>query len=379
MENKTTLKQCLETLSKEELIDLGKNQGLDSAKKLKQTHLIKHLTQLIPSKFKEDFKYLTPDEVKIFTGEHEQLTGNTSFKIGKEKSESEEDDFSIPDLLEDMEAGLPMDDFFDALDEAQEEMHSNTPEWLSYLLNHGYAFLTEDEESPIQVPSEIYDIYKNQMKERPDYQNLQLYLFASANLYGVCSYNQLHKLYTHHTGSEHSLSSIHDYVITFAKKRQKLNANEDYFYHQILKVEDLVPLINSDIESYYFPTQDDINTYSTQLFGQEVNELYDEIKELLLTKTKIEETLTGMLIGYEDAVEEDAIDILFDYEEILDHLPYCLKMGKNLNHFNQKLEQLSVGFTSANDKQKAQSMYVNLLELTRKWTLKGALKSELTD
>ena len=379
MENNTTLKQCLETLSKEELIDLGKNQGLDSAKKLKQTHLIKHLTQLIPSKFKEDFKYLTPDEVKVFTGEHEQLTGNTSFKIGKEKSESEEDDFSIPDLLEDMEAGLPMDDFFDALDEAQEEMHSNTPEWLSYLLNHGYAFLTEDEESPIQVPSEIYDIYKNQMKERPDYQNLQLYLFASANLYGVCSYNQLHKLYTHHTGSAHSLSSIHDYVITFAKKRQKLNANEDYFYHQILKVEDLVPLINSDIESYYFPTQDDINTYSTQLFGQEANELYDEIKELLLTKTKIEETLTGMLIGYEDAVEEDAIDILYDYEEILEYLPYCLKMGKNLNHFNQKLEQLSVGFTSANDKQKAQSMYVNLLELTRKWTLKGALKCELTD
>ena len=377
MENKTTLKQCLETLSKEELIDLGKNQGLDSAKKLKQTHLIKHLTQLIPSKFKEDFKYLTPDEVKVFTGEHEQLTGNTSFKIGKEKSESEEDDFSIPDLLEDMEAGLPMDDFFDALDEVQEEMHSNTPEWLSYLLNHGYAFLTEDEESPIQVPSEIYDIYKKLKNEKPDYQNLQLYLFASANLYGVCSYNQLHKLYTHHTRSEPSLASIHDYVIAFTKKRQKLNANEDYFYHQMLKVEDLVPLINSDIESYYFPTQEDINTYSTQLFGQEANEIFNELKERLLTKTKIEETLTGILIGYEDAVEEDAIDILFDYEEILDHLPYCLKMGKNLNHFTQKLDQLSISFISNNHREKIRSLYLEALENTRKWSLKGALDSEL--
>jgi len=237
--------------------------------------------------------------------------------------------------------------------------------------------LTEDEESPIQVPSEIYDIYKNQMKERPDYQNLQLYLFASANLYGVCSYNQLHKLYTHHTGSAHSLSSIHDYVITFAKKRQKLNANEDYFYHQILKVEDLVPLINSDIESYYFPTQDDINAYSTQLFGQEANELYDEIKECLLTKTKIEETLTGMLIGYEDALEEDAIDILFDYEEILDHLPYCLKMGKDLKHFIQKLDQLSIRFNEDDARDKANSLYLQALENTRKWPLKGALGSEL--
>ena len=373
MENKTTLKQCLETLSKEELIDLGKNQGLDSAKKLKQTHLIKHLTQLIPSKFKEDFKYLTPDEVKVFTGEHEQLTGNTSFKIGKEKSESEEDDFSIPDLLEDMEAGLPMDDFFDALDEVQEEMHSNTPEWLSYLLNHGYVFLSEDEESPIQIPTEIYEIYKKQTKERPDYQNLQQYLFASVNLYGVCSYKQLYKLFTELTRSDVSLENIRDYTKKFIEKRQKLNANKDYFYHQLLQVEDLVPLINSDIESYYMPTTEEINTYSTQLFGQKAMDVYNEIKEILLNKTKIEETLTGMLIGYEDAMEEDAIDILYDYEEIVDYLPYCLKTAKDLNHFIQKLDQLSIRFTSANDRKKLQTLYLQTFEQTRKWPLKGSI------
>jgi hypothetical protein len=377
MENKISLKQFLEALSKEDLVDLAKNQGMDSPKKLKKTHLVKHLIQVIPSKFKEDFKYLTADELKVFTGEHEEIGGNTSFKIGKEDIGDEEDDFSIPDLLEDMEAGLPMDDFFDALDEVQEEMHSNTPEWLSYLLNHGYAFLTEDDEPHIELPSEIYDIYIKQTKEKldgtPDYQNLQKYLIASANIYGVCSYEQLYKVFTKLTESDISLENIHDYVTQFAEKRKKLSANKDYFFHKLLKVEDLVSLINSDIESYYFPTREDINTYSNQLFGQQAMELYNQLKELLLTKTKIEETLTGMLIGYEDAMEEDSIDILFDYEEILDYLPYCLKMGKELNQFTQKLDQLSITFNSANDREKLHSVYLQILEHTRKWPLKGAI------
>jgi hypothetical protein len=137
-----------------------------------------------------------------------------------------------------------------------------------------------------------------------------------------------------------------------------------------------VSLINSDIESYYFPTREDINTYSNQLFGQQAMELYNELKELLLTKTKIEETLAGMLIGYEDAMEEDSIDILCDYEEILDYLPYCLKMGKELNQFTQKLDQLSITFNSVNDRKKLHSVYLQILEHTRKWPLKGALVSE---
>ncbi|MFP4461861.1 MAG: hypothetical protein ACLFQE_06660 [Thermotogota bacterium] len=380
MKKTKTLKQCLEGLSKEELVDLGKNQGLDSPEKLKKTHLVKHLNQMIPSKFEEAFNYLTPDELKVFTGEHPEIVGNAHFKIRKAESEYDDDDFSIPDLLEDMEAGLPMDDFFDALDEVQEEMFSNTPEWLAYLLNNGFVFSIEDEQSPLQVPSDIYDIYIKKMKEKLeqdlDYQSLQRVLFASVNLYGCCPYEHLQKLFTQQTGSDASLENIKEYVLQFAEKRQKLNANDNYFYHKILKVEDLVPLINSDVESYYLPSQDEMNTYSNQLIGPQANEIYKALKELIITKTKIEETLTGMLIGYEDAIEEDAIDILFDYEEILDYLPYCLKMGKNLNYFLEKFDKLSIRFNSALDEEKAKSMYVKLLKKTRKWTLKGALESE---
>ncbi len=380
VDNKMTLKQFLETLSKDDLVDLAKNQGLDSPKKLKKNQLVKHLTERIPSKFVEDCQFLTPDEMKVFTGEYEEIDVNNSFKIGKEENEYEDDDFSIPDLLEDMEAGMPMDDFFDALDEVQEEMASNTPEWLSYLINHGYAFLTEDEEAPIQIPSEIYDIYIKKTKEKLvqelDYQTLQKVLFASINLYGVCSYEQLHKLYTEYIDSETPLESIRNYVTRFIEKRKKLNANKDYFYHPLLQVEDLVPLINSDIETYHLPTREEINTYSTQLFGQQAMEPHNELKDLLLTKTKIEETLTGMLIGYEDAIDEDGLDILYDYEEIEDYLPYCLKMGKDPNHFSKKLDQLSIRFTSANDKKKAYHLYLQALENTRKWPLKGALGLE---
>jgi hypothetical protein len=72
-------------------------------------------------------------------------------------------------------------------------------------------------------------------------------------------------------------------------------------------------------------------------------------------------------------MEEDSIDILFDYEEILDYLPYCLKMGKGLNQFTQKLDQLSITFNSANDREKLHSVYLQMLEHTRKWPLKGAI------
>lgn len=349
---------------------------MDSPKKLKKAHLIKHLSQAIPSKFEEDLQYLTPEEMKVFTGEHASIDEHTSFKIGKEDSDDEEDDFSIPDLLEDMEAGVPMDDFFDAMDKVQEEMFTNIPQWLSYLVNNGYAFLTEDEEPSIQVPSEIFDIYTKQTKEKADDYTIQQYLFAAANLYGVCSYHQLHNMYIELTESDMTIENIRSYVTRFIEKRQKLNANKDYFYHPLLKVEDLVSLINSDIETYYMPTREEINTYSTQLFGSRAMEVYDELKDLLLTKTKIEETLTGMLIGYEDAEEEDAVDILYDYEEILDYLPYCLKMGKGLIHFKQKLDQLSIRFNGDDARDKASSLYLQALENTRKWSLKGALGSE---
>ena len=381
MEKTKTLKKFLGGLSKEELVDLGKNQGLDSPEKLKKTHLIKHLNQMIPSKFEEVFKYLTPEEMKVFTGEHQEIAGNAHFKIRKSESEHDDDDFSIPDLLEDMEAGLPMDNFFDALDEVQEEMFSNTPEWLAYLLNNGFVFSTNDEESTLQVPSDIFDIYikktKDTLEQELDYQSLQRVLFASVNLYGCCPYEQLQKLFTQQTGSDAPLENIQAYVIQFAEKREKLNANDNYFYHHMLHLEDLVPLINSDVESYYLPSQAEINTYSNQLFGPQAIELYEGLKELIVTKTKIEEALTGMLIGYEDAIEEDAIDILFDYEEILDYLPYCLKMGRDLTHFIQKLDQLSILFNLALDEEKAKSMFDNLLEQTRKWPLKGHLYSEL--
>jgi len=375
MEHTMTIKQCLETLSKEELVDLGENQGLDSPKKLKKAHLIKHLSQVIPSKFEENVQYLTPEELKVFTGEHEAIDKKTSFRIGKEDSGDEDDDFSIPDLLEDMESGVPMDDFFDALDQVQEEMFSNIPQWLSYLINNGYAFLTEDEQPSIQVPSEIFDVYTKQTKENSNVFSFQHYLFASVNLYGVCSYQHLHKLYTEHTASDISLKDIRNHVTRFVEKRQKLNANKAYFYHPLLQAEDLVPLINSDIETYYMPNRKEINTYSIQLFGTGALERYNQLKDLLLTKTKIEETLTGMLIGYEDALEEDAIDILYDYEEIVDYLPYCLKMGKEPNQYIQKLDQLSIRFEGDNDRSTLQSLYLQTLEKTRKWSLKGALNA----
>jgi len=380
MEYFNTLGELLKTLPKEELVRLGENQGLVSPQKLKKAHLVKHLSEAIPSTFPEDLIYLTSEELKILSGEIQPAPDILDGEVRKEKNKFRDDDFSIPELMDDMEAGEPLDDFFDALDEVQEEMFFEKAEPLHYLINQGYVYYREDADNPFQVPSEIYELsIQKEKTQKVDYQRIQKYIFATLTLYGCCSYERLHFLFHHQNGSYISLEDLRDYVRRFAEKRQKFSANDHYFFDKVLDKKELDALIKSGQELYYFPTIEEINYYSTEQFRAPAMAKYNELRDLILHKTKIEELLTGELIGYEEATEEGGIDILMDYNHILEFITLSLKMGDDLNTFLEELGKTGFRFDSEKDLKDAQALYLEASENTRKWPLKGFLNAELSD
>src|SRR6056297_3199264 len=69
MKNETTLKQALRSLKKKDLVNLGKNHGIDAPYKLKKEDLVMVLKELLPKKYTEELYYFFPNELMLYSDE----------------------------------------------------------------------------------------------------------------------------------------------------------------------------------------------------------------------------------------------------------------------------------------------------------------------
>jgi len=366
-----SLKQGLSNLLKDELVFLAKHQGITEPNKIKKADLIKLLGQIIPQKFVEDMIYLTPEEVLVFTNGFKGLFPGIDIDEMLLESKKEKDlDISLNEMLE-------------TLDQIQDEILNKSPRIVDYLIDKGYVFFKgKYYDGGIEVPQEIKTIYlkefQNRGKELNVYRMLQMYILAMINLYGVCTYNQLHKVFNKHSGSKLSLKKIKDYVVKFAEKSIYYKAEDNYFYTTDLGKADYETIVDSDLKrDYYFPSEEEIMFYGCSLSVPEAEDIYNNMTQIILEKTRIVDLNSHELISYEDAVDLETEEILDEYDFILSELVIYAKMGKGLYDLIDTLDLSMCKFTNLKDMNQLYVLFLDLLEKTRKWPLKGALYSDL--
>jgi hypothetical protein len=210
-----------------------------------------------------------------------------------------------------------------------------------------------------------------------DYQTLQMYVAALTNLYGVCTYNQLHKVFKKYTGSKLSLKKVKDYITEFSNYSDVFATTSNYFFSSSLKAETYMMIVNSDLKRrYYMPTEDEINYYAFVPFGPEVELVVENIRKIILERTAVYDDLNDELITYEEALGHDE-DITLDYEDLMDDLVYSARLGIGLLPIMERFDLMQCRFDSLKDMNNFYKSYLELEKKTRKWTLKGALYSEL--
>jgi len=361
LEPSMTLKQCLKNYPKHILRTLGSFLGLDFPEKLKKVHLVKHLNKQILSNFREDFIFLTNDDLKTYTLEFAAKTKNSEIKTKNEGDDS------------------ALDDFYDIMHEMNNDTPSEIIDNLSFLIKKGYIIDNIRSVPPVIVPSDLREIVIQRTKniQGVDYHQLQDYIFIALNLYGYCTYQQLHDMLHHYTEAVIPLDIIRDYTMKFAEKRGAIRAQEDSFYDVILYAWELDKLIKSDQKTYYFPTREELTIYSRKLFPPQAMALYDQLMAIIEQKTK--NTLsTSSPISYQEAVEGNRDTALDAYSEIFEYIALGAKMGFDLNAFTVNRNDREIVFNSPEDEEKANALYLELLKQTRKWPLKGFLYSETT-
>ena len=379
----TTLKQGLRKLKKRELVILGENHGIDAPSKLKKEELIMALNDLLPKKFAEEIMYFSPNELMLYSDSFRQMFDGFDQNQLKESLEYMKDDGLFPDLLGDMDNNDSMEMMFQAFDLMKNMVMEDNIDSLNFLINMGYAFpSTKDFYTTVKLPVELKEVFKNTLKERGeevfDYQTLQLYIFSLTNLYGVCSYHQLHKVYKKITGSPLTLKKVRDYVLKFSEKISLCEAADNYFYNNVLDEEEFELIVDSDLNrDYYFPTEEELSAYGYSFFRPKALKIYNELKEIVLEHSKIEDIDNEEFISYKEALDWDYDMEVAAYDRILDEVMFSAKMGYGLYGFIKILDNELCKFDSLKDMNRAFSLYHKLQETTRKWPLKGALYSEL--
>ncbi len=379
----TTLKQGLRKLKKRELVILGENHGIDAPSKLKKEELIMALNDLLPKKFAEEIMYFSPNELMLYSDGFRQMFDGFDQNQLKESLEYMKDDGLFPDLLGDMDNNDSMEMMFQAFDLMKNMVMEDNIDSLNFLINMGYAFpSTKDFYTTVKLPVELKEVFKNTLKERGeevfDYQTLQLYIFSLTNLYGVCSYHQLHKVYKKITGSPLTLKKVRDYVLKFSEKSSLCEAADNYLYNNVLDEEEFELIVDSDLNrDYYFPTEEELSAYGYSFFRPKALKIYNELKEIVLEHSKIEDIDNEEFVSYKEALDWDYDMEVAAYEGILDEVMFSAKMGYGLYGFIKILDNELCKFDSLKDMNRAFSLYHKLQETTRKWPLKGALYSEL--
>ena len=379
----TTLKQGLRSLKKGDLAILGENHGIASPYKMKKEDLIIALNDLLPKKFAEELIYFSSNELMLYSDGFRQMFAGLDHDLLKQSIDKMKDDKLIPDVLGDMNNNVSLEEVFQTFDLMKKMVVEDDIDSLNYLINMGYAFpFTKDFYTTLKLPLELKEVFKNSLEERGDeifdYQSLQLYIFSLTNLYGVCSYHQLHKVYKKLTGSPLSLKKVRDYVLKFSEKSDLCEATDNYLYNNVLKEEEFELIVDSDLDrDYYFPTEAELSAYGYGFFGPQAIKIYQELKETILNHSKIEDLLNEEYVSYADALEWEDDIVEEAYDGILDEVMFYAKMGYGLYDLIKLLDNQLCKFDSLKDMNHAFSLYRQLQETARKWTLKGALFSEL--
>ena len=379
----TTLKQGLRSLKKGDLAILGENHGIASPYKMKKEDLIIALNDLLPKKFAEELIYFSSNELMLYSDGFRQMFAGLDHDLLKQSLDKMKDDKLIPDVLGDMNNNVSLEEVFQTFDLMKKMVVEDDIDSLNYLINMGYAFpFTKDFYTTLKLPLELKEVFKNSLEERGDeifdYQSLQLYIFSLTNLYGVCSYHQLHKVFKKLTGSSLSLKKVRAYALKFSEKSDLCEATDNYLYNNVLKEEEFELIVDSDLNrDYYFPTEGELSAYGYGFFGPQAIKIYQELKETILNHSKIEDLLNEEFLSYADALEWEDDIVEEAYDGILDEVMFYAKMGYGLFDLIKLLDNQLCKFDSLKDMNHAFSLYRQLQETARKWTLKGALFSEL--
>lgn len=383
MYDTTTLKQGLRKLKKRDLAILGENHGLASAYNMKKEDLITALNDLLPKSFAEDIIYFTSNEMMLYSDGFRQMFEGLDHNLLLQSLDKMKDDNLIPDFFGDKNDNISVEEVFQTFDLMKKMVADDDINHLNYLINMGYAFpVTKDYYTTVKLPSELKEVFKITMEERGDeifdYQSLQLYIISLTNLYGVCSYHQLHKVHKKLTGSSLTLKKVRDYVLKFSEKDLLCKATENYLYNTVLKEEEYEMIVDSDLNrAYYFPTEAELSAYGYGFFRPQAMKIFEELKETILNHSKIEDFVEEEFVSYADALGSEDEDTLDSFDFILDEIMFSAKMGYGLYDLIKVLDDEVCKFDSLKDMNHAYSLYLQLQESARKWPLKGALLSEL--
>ncbi len=363
------LKQKLGELRKPELVFLAKNQGIKGFEKLKKDELVNVLEKILPQKFEEELIYFTKEELMVFSGGFKNML----------------EEIDVNDLLKDVQKDLdfPMEELMENMDFLEDKMLDMNEDIVRMLINKGYIFFRgKYVDDGFDIPEEIKETYLNGMEKMGDtllnYQAIQTYVAALANLYGVCTYSQLHKVFKKHIDSKASLKKIKDYTMKYIERSDFIEADENYFYTVALDKEEVRIIVESDLKrSYYFPTEDEMSIYNYELCGSQAQETFAEIVNYLIAHTRIEDLQTQEMTSYQESLLMEKEHITNNYENLMDDIIISARMGKGLFGLIESLDLAMCKAVSLKDLNTLYALYLELETKTRKWPLKGAFLSEL--
>ena len=379
----TTLKQGLRNLKKKDLVTLGKNHGIDAPYKMKKEDLVMVFNDLIPERFIEEIFYFSPNELMVYSDDFSKMFGDLDQTQVRESLQKVKDDILIPNLPGKSNEDVSMEEVYQTFDLIKKMIMNEDVDNLNYLINMGYALLSrKDKNSTFKIPSELKEVFLTIMEKRGnellDYQSLQMHIVSLLNLYGVCSYHQLHKMHKKRTGSPLTLEKVIMYVVKLSEQRPLCQTTLDYFYNDALHHEEFKTIIDSDLNrDYYIPTEEELTAYSYAFFRPKAAKNYQELKEIILNHSKTLGPINEDLVSYSEALKWKDGPILKAYEKVLDAVLFYGKMGYGLYDFISILDQEYFKFNTLNQMNRAYSLYLEFQENTRKWPLKGALYSEL--
>ena len=383
MKKTTTLKQGLKSLLKDDLLVIAENQRIKFPSNMKKNDMINVLSEILPTNFGEDLIYFSPNELMIYSGGFKEIFKGIDFDTIRDAVQNEQEQFDIPDMIDATGKNISLEEVFDSVDVLQKSLTEYDVDELNRLIAYGYLFASEKDNIPtFQVPSELQAVLTKKLEtnkdELFDYQSLQTLLISLTNLYGVCSYHQLHKVFKHFNGSTLSLKKVRDYCLKYSENNYFIEAEDHYLYNSMLKPEDFEIIVDSDLKrDYYFPNEEDLKAYGYNVFSPQGLEIFKDLMEFILYHSKTEDILNDECLSYEEALKMGNNEVVKIYDDILDEILFCAKMGYGLYDFIKILNKSFFKFDSLPSMNAAYSTYLELLENTRKWPLKGFLYSEL--
>jgi hypothetical protein len=351
MKNIVKLKDCLKKLKKSDLLQIAESNTYKFSEPVKKDEMIEILTTVIPKNFADNIRYYNIFELYFLTK-------------------------SIKDYISSEEIAS-LDDTFNAI-EVQLKGYVFSGYEIEDLLAMGYVYVAEAEINPSFVlPEELRMIYTEEFKEKGamifGYQGIQSSIMACVNLYGYCSYEQILKLHNEFTGPKVNSNMLKEYIKGYSKKSGTyiIDGDDKYIYSNYLSVDEFEMLMLNEMKMlYYNPTAEEFEEYSYDILNSQVKFLLDKIENLLFEKTEID-------IDSLNDFEEDFGSVEEVYFDMGIELAFSARMGRGLLRAIDVLDENECVFLDRKDRDQYYKLYLELLEKSRKWSIKGHFYSDL--